>query len=121
MPKKKKRGEEITFNKFIFLFQPSENERKQKDRKRSGKIVVVEGDGDTNCNWRTWNDLQGLERRLEELENQKTNQDQRNNKRSQEQLEYSEKSWRANETYCHSDNNARSLVVKNSLSEMIIE
>ena len=36
--------------------------------RRTKKAVEHEGDGDTKCNWRTWNSPQSLQRRLEELE-----------------------------------------------------
>ncbi len=30
---------------------------------RAKKLVGHEGDGDTNCSWRTWNSLYGLEKK----------------------------------------------------------
>ena len=63
----------------IIIFHPSrplcENQRKQKEIQvlKTEKTVKHEADGDTNCNWRTWNCPQRLGKRSGRAGNQKTN------------------------------------------------
>ena len=57
----------------------SENQRKQKVKQvfgpclRTKKPMEHESDGDTNCNWRTWNDSQRLGKETEGVGNRRTN------------------------------------------------
>ena len=62
----------------------SENQRKRKERQvlgscwRTKKAMDQEVHGDTNCDWRTWNDPQKLGKRIGRDGNQKTNRDHAN-------------------------------------------
>ena len=53
-----------------------ENEKKDKYlnlTRELKKATEHEGNGDTNCNWRTWNDLQRLGKRAGRVRNRTTN------------------------------------------------
>ena len=46
---------------------------------RAEKAMEHEGDGDINCSWRTWNDLQRIGNGTRRLRNQKTSRDHPDN------------------------------------------
>ena len=89
-----------------------EDKRKRKYRqvlrccRRTEKSMEHEGDHDTNCNWRTRNDIQRLFKKVGRVENRRTSRDHP----SYHIVKIDQKtrdSWRFKEIHSHSDDSER--------------